>query len=388
MRVKFMGRIIAVTLCLSLAMPMAAAWGAASEEQHWVYGELKEYKQLLVPKRDESLAGKGPITPEEWKSFQADVLDAQKLDQPITPANWATALKLAVRLPQDQADSLLSAYVYGLVAPNAADISRETAVGGMVKLLTVETIRGEWRAGGARDAAKQLEDYKDIDDKQSGLVAIAYRDNVLDASVKTKFRPKERLTHAEAISMLDHVMITYRDVSRSAQWLQSHWSTAEMTGFLNGYGSTDNIALTGLLQSSVPSSIAQLDQPVPAGLWHLLLLAALKLPTDNKATDYNAQLEDYTLRMADGMYIDRGHAVIGLTKLGGPRRDVTQQEIDDAVKAFTDFGDAADKSKLAVAYREGLIGGYGDGTFKPHNDLTYGEAFVLAVRLSQRGAKP
>jgi hypothetical protein len=46
------------------------------------------------------------------------------------------------------------------------------------------------------------------------------------------------------------------------------------------------------------------------------------------------------------------------------------------------------KSKLAVAYREGLVSGFEDGLFKPHNDLSYGEAYVLAIRLSQRGARP
>lgn len=387
--------IVAVTVCLSLSVTLTAAAAADTaapvpEEKHWVYSELKEFKQLIVPRKDEALAA-GPVTKEEWAAFQADVLDGSKLDVPIAPAHWATMLKLSVRLPKEQTGKLLDTYVYGLLAsPYAQDIAREDAVGGLVKLLTVETISGEWRSGSGRDASKELTDYRNISDKQSGLVCIAYRDGILDGSVTSSkaFHPKAKLTHAEAISMMDRVMKTYDGVSRGGSWPTLHWSAAEMTGFLNSYGATGNVALKALLQRNVPATAAGLNEPVPVKLWHELLLAALNLKFNKGSSGYNSFYEDYTIKLAHGESIARDRAIAGAMKIGGPLRDASKEERDAAQKAFSDFGDAADGSKLALAYREGLIGGFEDGTFRPHNDLTYGEAFILAARLSVRGAKP
>ncbi|KIL38922.1 hypothetical protein SD70_23530 [Gordoniibacillus kamchatkensis] len=374
---------------LTAAVAAADVKAPPPEEKHWVYAELKEYKQLIAPLRDEALAS-GPLTQKEWSEFQTDVLDGGKLDAPIAPDRWATMLKLSVRMPKDRVDELLATYVYGLLtAPDAAAIAREDAVGGLVKLLTIETISGEWQSEGEVDASRQLADFRDIDDKQTGLVSIAYRDGILDATVTNgkAFRPKAKLTHAEAISMMDRVVKTYAGVTRSVSWPSSHWSAGEMTAFLNSYGAASNIALKALLQRNAPAQAAELDKPVPVKLWHELLIAALKLPADSKLPNGRISYEDYTIKLAGGAYIARDRAIAGAVKLGGPLRDATPKEREEARKAFADYDEAFDDSKLALAVHEALVGGYADGTFKPRSELTYGEAFVLAARLSARGTR-
>ncbi|GFZ91574.1 hypothetical protein GCM10008018_42310 [Paenibacillus marchantiophytorum] len=71
----------------------------------------------------------GSISLKEWNSFQINVLDATKLNNPIVLDDWATALKMATALPEKDSEAWINTYVHGL--GQGTEITRENAVGGM-----------------------------------------------------------------------------------------------------------------------------------------------------------------------------------------------------------------------------------------------------------------
>jgi hypothetical protein len=217
-------------LSLVLLMTLSTPNFALAAEAHWVLKELAPFKQLIVPARDTATSG-GPITAEEWRSFQEKVLNTPYFDEAITIQNWATMMKLAVRLPKDQADSFLQGYVYSF--DKQGKIKREDAVGGMVKLLTSQTISGNWSQGEANPSVT-ITDTKQVSDWQSPLFFIAYREGILDATVKDTFRPQEWLTNAEAVSMAYRVMKKFGvPLGYDSLWPEQHWSAPEMRKFLS-----------------------------------------------------------------------------------------------------------------------------------------------------------
>jgi hypothetical protein len=197
-----------VTMMLVMLLTVPLFTYAASA--HWVDPELKSYKQRIVQYKDGS-SMKGPITKEEWESFYFHVLSPDRFDKPIEIANWVTMIKMGVQLPKDKEDEMIKGYVYNLVPIYTMNLNRETTVGGLMKLLTASIVKGSWSNTEA-DASKVYVDFKDISDMQQGLVQIAYRDGLLDSATQTKFRPKDNLTNAEAISMMEKVMSKYEQV--------------------------------------------------------------------------------------------------------------------------------------------------------------------------------
>jgi hypothetical protein len=193
-------RVKIVLMLLVLLFGMNGLAAAAAEESHWVDNELKDYKQLLVPAKD-SASAHGPITAEEWKSFHNNVLNAAKFDEPMEIYQWATGLKMAMDLPEERIDALLQMYVYGLAVNYPQGIRREDAVGGLVKLLTISHLKGNW-SGEELKPAEAIKDMNMISDRQKVLVQIAYAEGILDTNTKETFRPQDKLTNAEAISML------------------------------------------------------------------------------------------------------------------------------------------------------------------------------------------
>lgn len=192
---------------LMVIMLLAVPLFAYSATVHWVEPELKPYKQKIVPYKDGSSIA-GPITREEWNSFYFYVLNPERYDEPIDIGNWVTMIKMGVQLPKGKEDELIKGYVYNLVPMYAQHMNRETAVGGLIKLLTTSLVSGSWSNTQA-DASKVFTDFKDISDMQKGLIQIAYRDGLLDSTTQTNFRPKDNLTNAEAISIMEKVMIKF-----------------------------------------------------------------------------------------------------------------------------------------------------------------------------------
>ncbi|WNR44910.1 hypothetical protein [Paenibacillus roseipurpureus] len=208
MQVAFGVRFRGIAMLMLLLLCLNPLWAHAADA-HWVESELAAYKQRIVPFKDGG-ATNSPITKEAWSAFSGQVLDARHLDEPIDIANWATMVRMGVQLPKGQEESLIKGYVNDLAPPHATKINRETAVGGLIKLLTLSLVSGN--GGNAdMDARKVFEDFAMISDMQQGLVQTAYQVGLLDSNTKTKFRPKEELTNAEAVSMMEKVMRKYAD---------------------------------------------------------------------------------------------------------------------------------------------------------------------------------
>lgn len=361
------GKIVTLLLCLMLMLPGAAL---AAEEEHWVYPELKDYKQMIVNYKDGS-STEGPVTQEEWKSFHYNVLDPAKLDEPVQIYHWATMIKMGVELPKDRADELIDGYVYGLVQMYAEDINRETAIGGLMKLLSLSIVKATWDSTQA-DASKVFTDFKDVSDMQNGLIRIAYRDGLLDSGTKNTFRPKDKLTNAEAISIMYKVMKKYEQAGPQIVPPIGHWATAEIKTLLEKHRFTMD-------QKDQLNAGLAADDVIPVSLWHELLASRLGFPADK-----NSPEAMYTYGLAHGEFLSRDRAVAGLMKLWGPSRDATKAERQAASEAFSDYNEAFDTSKLAIAYGLGVIKGYGHD-FGPERGLTYGEALVLLSRITAIG---
>ncbi|NQX58273.1 hypothetical protein [Paenibacillus qinlingensis] len=197
-----------VTILLALMLVMLPLRSFAAES-HWVEPEMKNYKQQIVPYKDGS-SMEGPITREEWNSFYFYVLNPARYDEPIDIGNWATMMKMGVQLPKGKEDDLIAGYIYDLAPKYAQHVNRETAVGGLIKLLSFSIVQG----GGANnqlDTRQVFLDFKDIREMHQGLVQSAYQYGLLDSASTTYFRPKDNLTNAEAISIMHKVMNRYAE---------------------------------------------------------------------------------------------------------------------------------------------------------------------------------
>lgn len=197
-----------VTILMALMIGLVPLFSHAAEA-HWVEPELKTYKQMIMPYKDGSSMD-GPVTREEWNSFYFYVLNPARYDEPVDIGNWATMIKMGVQLPKGKENDLIAGYVYDLAPKYAQHVNRETAVGGLIKLLTFSIVQG---SGGNNqlDASKVFLDFKDIREMHQGLVQSAYRDGLLDSTTTTNFRPKDNLTNAEAISIMAKVMNKYAE---------------------------------------------------------------------------------------------------------------------------------------------------------------------------------
>lgn len=361
-------------LAMLLGSPVSAG------EQHWVYGELPDYKQLLLPEIKRT-ADNGYVTEMQWKSVHSTVLNDANLDKPVQVEHWAALLKLALELPADQMSQMIDMYVSAF--NDGGHVSRENAVGGLVKLLTIKYISGT-TLGSELEPSKALKDLQEISEKQRGLVQKAYIEGILDASVSDRFRPKDKLTNAEAVSMAYRIMMRYRVSEQAHASLDRHWVRAELSQ-LQDY-MTKAPAHAKIVNGIVDRKLIFLDRAIPVGDWHQLLMAAFQLP-NGKVTDANVRV--YTTGLlpgagdADG--IPRDKAVAGMMKVLGltgrfESRDATADEEAAAAKAYTDYSEAWDTRKLAQAYASGYVQGYEDGRFRPNQALTYAEAFALLAR--------
>jgi hypothetical protein len=361
-----MGRRIALLmLCLMLLLPGASL--AADETTHWVYPELKEYKQMVAGYKETSSV-QGPVTQEEWRSFHSNVLDAAKWDQPVQIYNWVTMIKMGIELPQGEEDRYLTGYIYDLVQMYDKDIVRQSAIGGLVKLLSASIVDASWNNTEA-DAAATFSDFAKIDERYSGLVRIAYRDGLLDSGTTDRFRPGDKLTNGEAVSIMYKVMKKYEQLQPLVQVPKGHWAQAEVEQLMKKH------AFPRELQKQIQAALDANDR-MTVSLWHELLASVLRFPPDKNGPD-----AVYTYGLVQDGVLSRDRAVAGLMKLWAPSRDATEAERQSAARAFSDYGKAFDQSKLAMAYSMGLVRGYGS-EFAPLQELTCTEALVLLSRVA------
>jgi hypothetical protein len=357
-------KLLVSMLAISLSCGSLAHGAAAAEDHHWVMKELEVYKQYISPYRDMA---------REWDSFQRNVLEQTKLNSPILLDDWATALMMATALPEEDRETWINMYVYDL--GQGMEITRENAVGGMVKLLTGSYIKGSW-TGEELQSARALLDDREINEKQRSLVEIAYVLGILDDTVQGTFRPKDILTNAEAISMMDKVM---GKLAYSMPVLpENHWLTDELEAAYQS-GMLPKPILKVLRRSFRDPMNA--DRNIPVDVWHEMLLTGLQVPANIRE---NVSMYSLAFNQDGGILRDR--AVVGITKLGKHPRSATIREKINADRAFSDYNDAFDPDKMAVAYGDGLLDGRTGLSFGVHSYLTYSEAAALAIRASLREA--
>lgn len=359
------------------------------EHRHWVYDELAAFKQCLVPVISYS---DGIISGAEKTKLQ-HIFDERNLDQAIEVEHWALLLKIVLGLPKENSGQLLDMYVFNLTSGKT--ILREDAAGGMVKLLTLRHLSGSGSAE-ELEPSKAIVDLDKVSERQRVLVQKAYCEGLLDSTVKVSFRPRVELTNAEAVSMLYRVINKYEidlntpvNISMNRvpdSGLKEHWAAGELGNSLERFAEkskylkrAENIVIAGNIENLTD----YLEQPISIDCWNELIMKTLGLPNEYFDEHF---LSGYTYGVSDGKHIKRSNAVAGMVKLlhasqvvGG--RDATEEEREAASKSFSDYDNAFDKSKFAIAYNEGLIRGYGDGAFGCHSLLTRGEALALAVRV-------
>lgn len=351
----------------------------ASGGSHWVYEELSDFKQRILPLIDQAIQ-KDSVTKEEFMSVHAEVLNDSELDNSIAIYHWASLLKITLQLPADKADSLLNMYVYAFADRN--QIYREDAIGGMVKLLTLNHIKGSASAEDLK-ASEVLSDLDTIHEKQRTLVQMAYQEGLLDGSVEGSFRPKDKLTNAEAISLMYRVLtnldpIIEKEVPVPVKAPINHWFLSQLSKFIKD--SDVNEELKHLIQKMYENEVQlkRLNNTITIENWDKLMRVTLDLQSDE------SKLKPYTFGLTENNFITRDMAIIPITKLRvADPRNPSDSEKAAASKAFTDFHEAYDPDKLAIAYQSGLIQGYPDSTFRPKQYLTYAEAFSLIIRMEQ-----
>ncbi|XEC97264.1 S-layer homology domain-containing protein [Paenibacillus tarimensis] len=344
---------------------------AAGDTVHWVEKELESYKQRIVEYKDGGNET-GMVSEEEWKAFHSTVLNEELLDEPIEIMHWVTMINMGVKLPKDDEAGLIQSYVYDQVTTkNAGSIDRETAYGGLIKLLSLSIIDAGWN-NNQMDAAGEYTDFDEISDRQSGLIRVAYREGLIDSATKDRFRPKALFTNAEAISVMEKVMLAYELSAPFITLKHDHWAYTEAKSFITSRKLTAE--QLELIRDGLPG------HSVPVSLWHDLLAAVIGFPPDKDGPE-----AQYTYGLAVGDYMPRDRAIASLMKLWGPSRDATDEERQAAAEAFTDYGMSFDPSKLAIAYSMGIVQGY-KSRFYPDKDLTYGEMLVMLSRVTSFSA--
>ncbi len=382
MKVRQYIGIILVTFLLSVSVTALAE--DKVNQKHWAYEQLADFKQSILPLK-QNISVTGPITREEWEVVYSTVLSEDNLDNPIHTAHWAILLKMILDPDKGKrAGQMLDMYVYRL--SDSSVLLREDAVGGLVKLLTARYISGSWSAE-QLEPSRALKDIEDISDRQSTLVQAAFCEGILDSNTSDYFRPKDRLTNAEAVSMLYRVIQKYNiPFSQSIKFPESHWSSSSINNYmLNVKPSGENlVVLSSMIDTSVKSNI--LDSPVDIQKWNDLLFNTLKLKDSKYEADF---LRGYTYGLSNGKHITRDKAAAGLVKLLHAAelvkgRDATNEELQLTALRFVDFEKVFDKSKLAIANSEGLIYGYENKFFHPERMLTNGEAIALIDRVVEK----
>ncbi len=383
--------VVPVLVCVALLLDVGGLQAFAAGEtsgKHWVYDELAEFKQRIRPIAggDSQYTG---ITGHEKNAIRSHVLNEEYLDDPIGIEDWAILLKAVLKIPALSRENPLGMYAYGLATGD--HIAREDAVGGMVKLLTLRYLKG---SGSAEELApaNALKDLDALSDRQGVLVRMAYSADLVDSQTTDHFRPRDMLTVAEAVSILNRVIakfnISYDEAETGSEPppapVRTSWVDEEVQEYrdrLQGKLVALKTAESILVEGPVGDDRC-MREPVTAAKWAEALEHTLGIRDQQLVRKYTAGL-------VQGDTVPRGVAVAGLLKLlhyAGmlEARDASEKELLQAAAAFSDFAGAFDTSKLAIAYCEGLVRGYPDGSFRPGQPLTKGEALQLMLNVIER----
>lgn len=350
---------------------LASSVEKRAPKEHWVKEEMELFKGMME-KQIELLEAYDELNLSSEASHEIleKVVGPDNWDKPIPKEEWARLVKMTIRLPRTEEDRLIDYYIIDFLEESL--VPREDAVGCLIKLMTYYYGAGDKK--GDYDTLRALEDYKKISARQESLIADAFTEGIVDASVGNTFRPKDKLTYAEGASMLYRVMRTHGRL----------WITDEAKHWVDEYVSSlpEELAYRDtVLQVADLAYMRGYDEVLPVREWADMLKQAMF------ALDQSSHmLYDYTYDLVrGGTYINRQQAIKGMMKLLPiDPRDATDEELAKAVEAFKDFDDVDDRSKVAIAYSSGIVIGYGDDTLKPDQLITYGEAAMMIGRyLSQ-----
>ncbi|MEW6622624.1 MAG: S-layer homology domain-containing protein [Bacillota bacterium] len=363
--------IILMVICIV----MLSVAASAGDGRHWVDEELVGFKELIISCDNE-------IIKEELEKLQSAVFGEEQLDEPISLQHWAALVNLALRPDKDGSGRMLDFYVYGLGTGDK--ITREDAVGGLVKLLTIDYLSGSSTYEELKPSLA-LTDLEMISDRQVVLVQKAYCEGILDAQTIDLFRPKDYLTNAEAVSMLYRVIKKY-NIKLYKEHPTSHWANTAVTNFANAVKGQKEISAAF---NKITEAADILNEPINTADWNNLLMYICGLTASTYDQSF---LESYTYGLSENGFIRRDKAVAGMVKLLHAAefvkgRDATGEELLAVQKRFNDVNEVFDNSKLAIAYYEGLIQGYQDGSFRPYNTLTNAEAIALLSRIMEKYVK-
>jgi hypothetical protein len=363
------------------------------EEKHWALDDLASLKSHVYAMLDPNSKydGMDKVDKNEIIDY---VFNENHLDLPIKARHWALLLEAVLGIPIQQRQKMLDMYVFNLA--DGDDITRENAVGGMVKLLTIEMIKGNYHYEELA-AAKALKDLHTVSDHQNTLVQIAYCAGLLDTNTVDYFRPLDKLTIAEAVSMLNKIIerfcIVYDETGKvappdpniSKDVMKINWIDQRVQQYRNNLQQRLvklKTAESILMDGRTLDDDSCVNNSVTVEKWRYALKQVLEIDDDD-VLDY------YTTDLTDGPTVPRDVAVAGMVKLLHytglvPGRDASEQEIQRIAAAFTDLDHVFDISKLAIAFSEGLISGYPDRTCAPKRELTNGEALVLILNIIEK----
>ncbi len=371
---KYISKIFIIIVLIPITFVMA------SEDKHWAYNELAAYKQLMLPVINNDL-----VSEADKDIIRREIFSEENLDKDIHIDYWALLLRETMRLNNKDKTKLLDIYVYGLAT--GEKIKREDAVGGMVKLLTLEHLSGQINNEDLK-GAQALKDIGRISEIHSVLVQKAFAEGILDSTVNDSVRPNDILTVAEAISMLYRVMEKYNiDLNENVKnngikTMEQHWVNLEIDYILKAF--PEKVTKLERIQNIIEESKEyDFNTYISIDKWNELLFYIY----DSEHTKYDRSiLEIYTYGMAKGKYITRNNAIAGMLKISGilgilELRDATDEEIANTTLRFKDYKDITDKSKVSQAVAIGLINGYEDNSLKPEQYITKGEAVAIIIRI-------
>lgn len=206
---------------------------------------------------------KEKVTKEEWSSVHSTVLSEAKLDDPIKIWDWAILIKMILDPDEGKSGPMLDMYVYGLF--DGEKLTREDAVGGLVKLLTLKHLRGSSTAEELK-ASLQLRDLDTISERQRTLVQMAYCQGILDSQTIDEFCPGHLLTNGEAVSILNRVYNKF--LLTKEQLAGIHWAEKGLANF------ADSAAVEEYRHTIIKEITASqaLDKPIKVKQWHDLLI--------------------------------------------------------------------------------------------------------------------
>ena len=279
-------------------------------------------------------------------------------------------------------------------------ISRQPAVSGLMKLLS---LRYPISLGGSYEDIKPSEvitDINECDEKHEDLIRQAFCEGLTDKTVESlSFRPNEKLTYAEAISIVYRVLSKYGlpnisdepksspspsdglDEESTMSWMreecESYYKKLYSSNTDEDQWKIDRLKTAEIIIEP-GDNINTWSTPLELVKWQCVLNEALGL-------DYNEVITYTTLNNDQNLKYDI--AAVSIFKLAFKInsfdcREASPDEINSARLAISHFDNAFDHSKFAQMYSSGLLYGICERSdFTPHAFVSRGEAMILVKRI-------